>query len=1023
MSSGKPEKLHRETTLRVCAPDMARVPLSCLSRGISQGLPETGSRGVRFLLPRLKFTHHKTQRKEAMITDYQAKYYAHNLTREGGEGPERLQQSLLSATIALNPHQIEAALFALHSPLSKGCILADEVGLGKTIEAGLVLCQMWAERKRRLLVVCPASLRRQWQGELQEKFNLPAEIVDRKRARELKSAGGNPFERPAVVITSYNFAAKESDKVRLVQWDYVVIDEAHKLRNSYQASNRMGKALRFALQGRRKALLTATPIQNKLTELYGIATLIDEGLFGDLATFRARYTNQGGDLVELRERLKDFCRRTLRQDVQGYVRYPDRHPMTERFEGSNEELSLHNDVSAYLQDDTTYAFPNSQRAMLVQLVRKLLASSPAALEGTLRKILERLDRMTPGGAVLQGRTEGINDILGEEEDALVEAEEEDREDEESDEEDSQGAMPVIFVDAARLEAEKQLVRDLISRAQAIGTDSKTQKLLEALHRAFPLLEERGAARKAVIFTESVRSMLFLKHFLEANGYAGQVVTFSGGGRKDPDTEALYRAYREAHPEDTAAKDVLVRHAVVEKFKNDAEIMLATEAGAEGINLQFCSLVVNYDLPWNPQRVEQRIGRCHRYGQRHDVIVVNFLNTRNAADVRIFELLTDKFSLFRGVFGASDDVLGLTDANGKSFEQRVNEILCRCRTEDEINAAFDQLRDDLEEQIAKRMVETRNQVLNNLDERVAALLQDVQQQTALVRDEASRQFWALTKHMLKNNARNFDDETQSFELYLAPTIDIPTGRHTFSKREGARGIPYRPNSPLGEWVIEAAKALPTPAQAEVTFDITNHSMRLFDVEALKGKRGVLRLDKLRVESLGKDEYLLFSTLLEDGKPITGDTTQAMFMVGAQAQAAEEASPDLLASLSANAEQCRNGTLTRAAELNNRFFQEETERIEQWSRDKIAVAERAIADAMDRRRRLEGEIRRALNLQEQMPLQRQLTAATNDLRKARHNLFDVEDETDARRKELLDALQVRLRAKSESEELFTVRWRVE
>ena len=225
-----------------------------------------------------------------MISKYQAKYFAHAITKEGGEGPERIQQSLLNAAVDLNPHQIDAALFALHSPLSKGCLLADEVGLGKTIEAGLVLCQLWAERKRKLMVVCPASIRRQWQCELLEKFNLPSEIVDAKRMRELAREGvSNPFDIPKVVVASYNFAAKMADLVRLVEWDYVIVDEAHKMRNSYRASNRIGHALRFALSGKKKALLTATPIQNNLTELYGVSTMIDESLYGDLGIDAAKF--------------------------------------------------------------------------------------------------------------------------------------------------------------------------------------------------------------------------------------------------------------------------------------------------------------------------------------------------------------------------------------------------------------------------------------------------------------------------------------------------------------------------------------------------------------------------------------------------------------------------------------------------------------------------------------------------------------------------------------------------------------
>ena len=137
----------------------------------------------------------------------------------------------------------------------------------------------------------------------------------------------------------------------------------------------------------------------------------------------------------------------------------------------------------------------------------------------------------------------------------------------------------------------------------------------------------------------------------------------------------------------------MRSALVDYFRDEGRIMIATEAGAEGINLQFCSLVVNYDLPWNPQRIEQRIGRCHRYGQKHDVVVVNFLNRKNEADQRVFELLSEKFQLFEGVFGASDEVLGAIES-GVDFEKRIADIYQHCRQTEEIKAAFDQLQLEL-----------------------------------------------------------------------------------------------------------------------------------------------------------------------------------------------------------------------------------------------------------------------------------------------------------------------------------------
>ncbi len=226
-----------------------------------------------------------------MISAYHAKYYAHELTqRHAADGIDRLSQSLFDASVDLNPHQIEAALFALRNPLQEGVLLADEVGLGKTIEAALVVCQYWAERRRRLLLICPASLRKQWAQELHDKFAVPTTVVDAVSMRK-ESAGDilatlQGLVGKTVIIMSYQYAAKLEAELRAVPWDVVVIDEAHKLRNAHRASNRTGQALKRALDGRKKLLLTATPLQNSLMELYGLSTLIDEHLFGDETAFR-----------------------------------------------------------------------------------------------------------------------------------------------------------------------------------------------------------------------------------------------------------------------------------------------------------------------------------------------------------------------------------------------------------------------------------------------------------------------------------------------------------------------------------------------------------------------------------------------------------------------------------------------------------------------------------------------------------------------------------------------------------------
>lgn len=294
-----------------------------------------------------------------MISPYHAKYYAYELTRRRRGGDmERIGQSLFDASVDLNPHQIDAALFALQNPLVKGVVLADEVGLGKTIEAALVIAQYWAERRRRIIVVCPAALRKQWANELAEKFHLPAQVLDQKTWQAQRKAGiADPFNEPTVSIVSYAFATRMQESLQMIPWDLAVFDEAHRLRNAHRDSHRTGQAIKQAFGKCQKLLLTATPLQNSLLELYGLSTVIDEHLFGDRHSFRQQYMRDGGDVEGLRERLEEFVKRTLRRDVNEYIRYTQRRALTVPFQPSDDELRLYYLVSAYLQRHDAYGVP------------------------------------------------------------------------------------------------------------------------------------------------------------------------------------------------------------------------------------------------------------------------------------------------------------------------------------------------------------------------------------------------------------------------------------------------------------------------------------------------------------------------------------------------------------------------------------------------------------------------------------------------------------------------------------------
>ena len=963
------------------------------------------------------------------ITPYHAKYYAYDLTRRAPGGIDRLSTALFDAAVDLNPHQIEAAVFALSNPVSKGVVLADEVGLGKTIEAGIVLCQYWAERRRRLLVVCPASIRKQWALELSEKFNLPSTVLDAKAWNDARRTGREPLAPTGIVVVSYQFAHRIREDIRAVAWDLVVIDEAHKLRNAYKPGSKVAQGLRWATEDCRKLLLTATPLQNSLLELYGLSTLIDEQLFGDVQSFRSQYASAGSDLNALRQRLTTFCKRTLRNQVSEYIRYTQRKAITRPFRPTDDEHALYDAVSAFLQRGNSYALPQRQRHLTTLVLRKLLASSSLAIAGTLDRLRERLETLRderrgndPEFAEQlvtdeELETDLLDEILADESDAEVV--------------DTPPAPAIPPIDRRQLAEEIAELRRLADWGRAIGVDTKSRTLLQALAIGFDQMEAVGAARKALLFTESRRTQDYLKAHLEANGYAGQVVLFNGtnGG---PEATAIYERWLETNRgtgRASGSRAIDVRTALVEHFRDDATIMIATEAAAEGVNLQFCSMVVNYDLPWNPQRIEQRIGRCHRYGQKHDVVVVNFMNERNEADARVLQLLTEKFSLFDGVFGASDDVLGSIES-AVDFERRILEIYQECRTPAEIDAAFNALQQELDEHIRTRLNDTRRQLFEHFDEDVHQRLRLSLADARARLDRLGQRFWTLTRFGLAG-AATFDEDALAFDLYQPPREDLLKGRyHLISKsqprdegstaEEPSRFL-YRLSHPLGEHVVQAAQALPTPP-ASLTFDVSGHPAKLSVVEALRGRSGFLTLSRLTVDSFDREEYLLFSGFRDDGQPLDQETMEKLFQCGGRRDDDGSVPDTAVVRLAQEAQRHASATVSRSLEANNRYFQEAREKLEKWADDLVLSAEKALTDTKEQIKVQRRLARQAVTLADQHAVQERIQKLERQQRRQRQDIFKVEDEIMTRRDGLIDQLEKRLAQRTSSDTLFTIRWTV-
>jgi len=955
------------------------------------------------------------------ITNYHAKYYAHELIRQSVDGVDRLSQSLFDASVDLNPHQIQAALFALSNPLSKGVVLADEVGLGKTIEAGLVLSQHWAERRRKLLIICPASLRRQWAQELAEKFNLPSQILDAKTWHNLQKEGvHNPLADQRIVIMSYHYAARLEEQLLLEVWDLVVIDEAHKLRNAHRSSNKMGQVLKRALTGRKKLLLTATPLQNSLMELYGLSSIVDEQLFGDERSFRQHYISGNSSIIKLKARLKGFVQRTLRKDVLEYVRYTQRQTLTAPFNPTVQEQQLYDGISALLEKGNSYALPKNQRHLTGLILRKLLASSSYAVLNTLQTMKNRL-------LALQTGSPEVIDIIT----TLVE--DDDLEQEYLEEVNiSSDSVAENDIDQGLLAEEIAELELYIQQAQAIKTDSKTTALLKALTQGFSKMADMGAPRKAIIFTESRRTQEYLAAYLKANGFAEQLVTFSGSNN-DPEATRIYRQWlieSEGSDKISGSPQIDRRTALIDHFRNYAEVMIATEAAAEGVNLQFCSLLINYDLPWNPQRIEQRIGRCHRYGQRFDVVVINFLNQANQADQRVLELLTEKFHLFDGVFGASDEVLGSIES-GVDFEKRIQMIYDTCRQPHEIEAAFALLQKELEANINEKMTETRQLLLENFDEDIHDLLK-LQLDAAEQRlDRVGRWFWQLTRHELASRAE-FDDAKHRFVL-KQPLNSAPEGSYQLIQRGPRQKKPdvvtthtytYRLTHVLGDWVLQQAIERPL-LPACVVFDYSAHAAKISVIEPLLGQFGTLTLQKFTIESLERSEdYLLFAAVDSIGQPIPAEVAQKLMQLPGTCDALTNFGDVSLHApqLDAQLEQARNHVEKEVNKRNLTFFEQEVNKLDAWADDLKEGLEEAIKALDQEIKQVRRDAKLAVTLEEKLALQKQQRNLESQRNKSRRELFDNQDEVDERRETLIETLEGKLSKKTRQEGLFTIQWRV-
>lgn len=889
-----------------------------------------------------------------MISESQATYLSNYIQlKKSGEDFSKLGTSLMGSKISLNPHQIDAALAFFKTPFQKGLILADEVGLGKTIEAGLVISQYWYEKKRKILIISPASLMKQWNEELYEKFFLESTLLSSK---QFKSADFKWEDK--IYITSLHSIYLNKELFNST-FDLVVIDEAHKLRNVYKSNGVMAPAIKEAFAGTKKLMLTATPFQNNLLELFGLISIIDDEIFGDVELFKSKYINNYNlNKEDLHSILEKYIVRTLRKDVVKYIKYTKRLVEVFEYESTLKESQFYEMVSSILySDDFLESYFGGQNQLLIILLQKLLSSSSYAVCKTLTNMKYNLQNK---------ELLVIDDIENDEEEKII------------------ANKPNININNIIKNIDKCL-----EFSKTITIDSKYESLKKAIDSAFELLlQDSSRNKKILIFTESKQTQEYLAYRLKNDGY-DKILSFNGENNSK-EINNLYCEWLEKTDQisSNVDKSINVRRAIIDAFENQYEILIATDAAAEGLNMQFCSIMINYDLPWNPQKIEQRIGRCHRYGQKNDVIVMNMLNKNSSIDNRIYTLLNTKLGIFEETFGSSDLILGNTNI-AEDIELRIKKIYTSCRTPEEINEAFEEMQKEFDKEIKESLKISEDKLEQYFDEEVQRSF-DLQyvEATKLV-NEYEIIFWELLKYTYFNDAKfNENDFTfkmeKSNENYYVSTQKKNLSNYHYCSL----------NSELGQRVLLVAKNRNNLSKN--TLDYTNSNAKIGFIDNTENKSGQIVVSKVTYNSFELTESLVLSGRFDDGTIIPGDICHKLLKL----ECAETAVTTTdFGELNKRHNLDIDKTINEIELRNENLFRDESEYINSWADNQIESIQVKVKEMREKRKILQMDFNYEKDILEKERIQSEIHKLSKKISQSWISLAEAEDQINERRNNLM------------------------
>lgn len=946
------------------------------------------------------------------VTPYHAKYLAAVIRRKFPQSSvDRLIPIIYDADIGIHPHQIATANKILNSPVSSGYILSDQLGMGKSIEAAIIISWLWHKGEKKILVIAPVSQVEMWRKLLKVNFGLPTEIMTDENIATLKNdKKKEPLDIGRVLICTYKFAYEHESLIQNNKWDFVVVDEAHRLKDIYDIKSAIGDSIRASTLPHKKLLLTSTPFQSTMKRLFRIANMVDKYIFGDQRSYNYQFVSITDDInyKDLGKRLESVMSRTEAKRVPDFIGKARKSEILVQYEGNDIERDYITAMNNYFIDSSKFGLPSEKASLQSLALYKQVTLSPKIAMGGLGIIDQGLEILRKG----EDQSDFLIEKFSEDIETLPWIKNEWFRS-------TQEVLDIKDFKSIQKDVEEEKKRLLLLREYvlAVKKDSRLNAFMAGLNKSEELIRSIKGKKRILVYTESLQAQKYLVFMLRDARKKG--VYYINATNKDEESEKIYKAFIRNKKNRfliTGIEEIDRRTAIIQEFEAKGRILVATDRGLADQTLKHTYVVINYDLPVDPYITQLRISKIHGHLNPNDIIIVNIVSKDNEFEVWNYEKQRDTFDLFTGEYGRSDIPVGAIGV-GSDFGMLIFGYYMKHHTIHLVERAFRKIAIQIKEakstsmrnyysklllESARREQEHWDEVMKEFKPKLDLLLQGVLHVSAI-----------MTQGYGKISARGAGTLRLTKKPFRMSDEDL--GDYTFDLNEKPNRRKFYINSEFGGKMID--KALKQKLTIHhLKFSYRSVKPRKRSLTPLKGKSGVLDLRLVNVQGMQEEEHLIFTGLTDDGVMLEQEQCRDLMELSANDLGAVRVSGDYKKLIKPNIAEL----IDLLAERDEIYIQDFANKLEVWINDRIIVHKKDLRIIMTQRRKLHRRWVNATSTRKKEALDGELLEVGVFRRKKRRYIRKIIKYSSLEKDALVNKFRRETKYKYTSKSLFTIRW---